>query len=139
MYENKLYAGSMKDRLFDGLLESIKHHFNENETPAYISFQTDPVGFGEQVLDETYTKDVKTLMESVRDNPVTIAKSANATGVAADLKRIGYAPKVSDVNNKPGQKRVWIGPYASKQEAQKVSKQLAGKRGDGGYVKEYPF
>lgn len=67
------------------------------------------------------------------------SKSENATAVAASLKGIGYAPKVSDIKNKPGMKRVWIGPYASKNEAQNTSKKLAGKRGDGGYVKEYPF
>ena len=46
----------------------------------YKAYQNDPIGFGEQVLGETYTNEVKTLMKSVRDYPVTVAKSANATG-----------------------------------------------------------
>jgi hypothetical protein len=55
---------------------------------AYSEYQDDPVGFGEQVLGETYTDDVKTMMESVRDNPVTIAKSANATGKTHGAARV---------------------------------------------------
>lgn len=46
----------------------------------YTQYQEDPVGFGENVLGESYTEDVKRMMESVRDHPVTIAKSSNATG-----------------------------------------------------------
>ena len=38
------------------------------------------MGFGEQVLGETYTDDVRALLESVRDHPITVARSANATG-----------------------------------------------------------
>jgi len=38
------------------------------------------VGFCQDVLGETYTDEIKAMMESVRDNPITIAKSANATG-----------------------------------------------------------
>jgi hypothetical protein len=43
-------------------------------------YASDPVGFGTEVLGETFTADVCQVMESVRDNVVTIAKSANATG-----------------------------------------------------------
>lgn len=54
----------------------------------YESYQDDPVGFGEQVLIETYTNDVKRMMESVRDHPVTVAKSANATGKTHGAARV---------------------------------------------------
>lgn len=54
----------------------------------YNAYQSDPVGFGEQVLGEFYTDEVKTLMESVRDNPVTVAKSANAVGKTHSAARI---------------------------------------------------
>lgn len=56
---------------------------------GYSGFRADPVGFGEQVLKETYTDEVKILMESVRDNPITIAKSANATGKTHGAARVG--------------------------------------------------
>lgn len=55
---------------------------------GFTEYQHDPVGFGENVLKETYTDDVKTLMESVRDHPVTIAKSANATGKTHGAARV---------------------------------------------------
>lgn len=43
-------------------------------------YQDDPVGFGESILGETFTEDIKGVFLSVRDNPVTIAQSANAVG-----------------------------------------------------------
>lgn len=46
------------------------------------------MGFGEEVLGETFTDEVKALMESVRDNPITIAKSANATGKTHGAGRV---------------------------------------------------
>jgi hypothetical protein len=54
----------------------------------FCQYQADPVGFGEQVLGETFTEDVKKLMESVRDNPITLAKSANAVGKTHAAARV---------------------------------------------------
>src|ERR1700690_524576 len=51
-------------------------------------YQSDPVAFGENVLDEEYTDDVQRVMNSVRDFPVTIARSANATGKSHGAARI---------------------------------------------------
>lgn len=51
-------------------------------------YQNDPVGFCFDVLGEFYTDDVIRVMESVRDNPVTIAQSANATGKTHGAARI---------------------------------------------------
>lgn len=51
-------------------------------------YQDDPTGFGEKVLGETYTDEVKALMESVRDNPVTIGKSSNAVGKTHGAARV---------------------------------------------------
>ena len=48
--------------------------------PSLFKYRDDPVGFGEEVLGDDYTEDVKEVMLSVRDNIVTIAKSANAVG-----------------------------------------------------------
>jgi hypothetical protein len=47
---------------------------------GYQRYQSDPVGFCLDVLGETLTDDVQRMMESVRDNIVTVAVSANATG-----------------------------------------------------------
>lgn len=46
------------------------------------------MGFGESVLKEIFTDDVKSMMESVRDYPITIAKSANATGKTHAAARV---------------------------------------------------
>jgi len=54
----------------------------------FSDYQNDPVGFGTEVLGETYIDDVKAVMESVRDNPITIAKSANAVGKSHGAARI---------------------------------------------------
>ena len=55
---------------------------------GYSQYQADSVGFGEQVLGETFTDDVKKLMESVKDNPITLAKSANAVGKTHAAARV---------------------------------------------------
>lgn len=46
----------------------------------YSEYQDDPIRFGEEVLGHHYTDDIKTMFLSVRDNEVTIARSANSTG-----------------------------------------------------------
>ena len=55
----------------------------------FSAYHEDPVGFGEKILGETYTDEVKALMESVRDHPVTIAKSPNAVGKTHGAARVG--------------------------------------------------
>lgn len=46
------------------------------------------MGFGVDVLGESFTEDVRRLLESVRDNPVTIAQSANAVGKTHAAARV---------------------------------------------------
>jgi len=46
----------------------------------YLRYQEDPVGFGEDILGEYYTEDVKKMMESVRDYPETVAISCTGSG-----------------------------------------------------------
>lgn len=67
------------------------------ERNIYARYADDPVGFGQDVLGEEYTEDVKLLMESVRDNVVTIARSANATGKSQPVETpvltpLGFVP-----------------------------------------------
>lgn len=54
----------------------------------YAIYADDPVGFGRQVLGEEYTDDVERMMLSVRDNEITLAKSANATGKTHGAARV---------------------------------------------------
>lgn len=51
-------------------------------------YENDPVGFGINVLEESYTDEVKAVMESVRDYPITIAKSANGVGKSHGAARV---------------------------------------------------
>ena len=89
MSEMQSLISSIKGELYDQLLSSIDQEFSEQGAcEAFNAYQNDPVGFGQEVLNETYTDEVKILMESVRDNPVTIAKSANATGKTHAAARI---------------------------------------------------
>lgn len=73
--------------IFDSLLASLSERTG-GDTEDFSPYHNDPVAFGEQVLGETYTDEVKTLMESVRDHPVTIAKSSNAVGKTHGAARI---------------------------------------------------
>jgi phage terminase large subunit len=54
----------------------------------YKNYQCDPAAFGREILGEDYTDDVVEVMNSVRDNPVTIARSANAVGKTHGAARI---------------------------------------------------
>jgi hypothetical protein len=46
----------------------------------FIKYKDDPVGFCEDVLDETLTDEVKLLANSVKDNKISIGVSATGTG-----------------------------------------------------------
>ena len=78
---------SIKNELYEQLSDSINQEFGTGEE-TFRQYQNDPIGFGEQVLGESFTDEVKILMESVRDNPVTVAQSANATGKTHAAARI---------------------------------------------------
>jgi len=67
-------------------LTSVDKRFGT--TTDYQRYQRDPVAFGEDVLGEEFTEDVKRMMESVRDFPITVAKSANATGKTHGAARV---------------------------------------------------
>ena len=55
---------------------------------TYEAYQGDPVAFAEEVFGESLTEDVQRVFESVRDNVVTIALSANATGKTHGAARL---------------------------------------------------
>lgn len=54
----------------------------------FAQYADSPVRFGQEVLGEAYTDDIIQVMESVRDNPVTEARSANAVGKTHGAARI---------------------------------------------------
>ncbi len=60
--------------------EKASHLRQQATSRNYEHYQADPVGFGERELAQQYTPDVERMMESVRDNIVTLARSANGTG-----------------------------------------------------------
>ena len=75
------------DFLQNGLEQAAEGEEGQTDNP-HAKYQKDPVGFCEEVLGETLTSDVKTMMESVRDNIITIARSANATGKTHGAARV---------------------------------------------------
>ena len=54
----------------------------------YGHYANDPARFGYEELGEIFTDDIVKVMESVRDNPITVAKSANGTGKTHAAARI---------------------------------------------------
>ncbi len=58
------------------------------DSTDFTTYQQDPVGFTQDELGETLTTELKQLMESVRDFPVTIAQSCNGPGKTFAAGRI---------------------------------------------------
>jgi hypothetical protein len=75
------------DDLFSDLLSCVNERFGGSHT-GYEEYQGDPVGFAEIILKETLTPDIKRMMESVRDNPVTICVTANGVGKTHGAARV---------------------------------------------------
>ncbi len=74
------YVNRKRDDMMAGFLDRINRRFNEGTGTDYSKYQDDPILFAEEILNETLTPDMITLMKAVRDNQVVIAKSGNATG-----------------------------------------------------------
>lgn len=45
-----------------------------------LQYRDDPIAFGEEILGESYTDDIKNVLRSVMQYPIVIVKSANGTG-----------------------------------------------------------
>lgn len=65
---------------YDHLFTSIKDDAGPQGHSVYSQYQDNPVGFGEDILGDSYTPDVERMLNSVRDYEITVAQSANATG-----------------------------------------------------------
>lgn len=70
------------------LYVSAKKEKKFNRQDDLSIYQDDPVGFGQKISGDTYTDDVCRMMESVRDYPITIAKSSNSTGKSYSAARV---------------------------------------------------
>jgi hypothetical protein len=61
-------------------LELRKRRGDYKSSADFSRYASDPVGFGHTVLGDTFTPDIERVMLSVRDNPVTVARSAVDVG-----------------------------------------------------------
>jgi len=75
-----LKAPKGKGLLTTDLLAKLASDLSADDFVEYSHYQDDPVGFMKDELQVTMTEDIITLCNSVRDNKITIARSANATG-----------------------------------------------------------
>ncbi len=70
----------------DMLVENIIRSYSDediNEALSevdYSDYLTDPVGFCEGPMKQVLTDDIRKMMVAIRDNPITVAVSANAVG-----------------------------------------------------------
>jgi len=65
----------------------------------------------------------------------TFSKKANVDSVSTLLNNSGFSPKTKLVDTSLGQStRVWLGPYAKRETANKISERLKSLIGEKGYV-----
>lgn len=71
----------MLKALADGLLETEETiAAQENISNPFAKYQEDPEGFVREVLNESYPPEIGAMFQSFRDNPTTVAISANGVG-----------------------------------------------------------
>lgn len=63
-----------------GLIPDAKSVEKTARRANLLKYRDDPVGFGVEILGESYTEDIIQVMLSVRDNPVTLVRSGNSVG-----------------------------------------------------------
>lgn len=72
----------------NSLLQGAQVSDIQRRGSTFKEYQKNPVGFIKDVLGEEITDDQAKLAESVRDNPITIARSANGVGKTFDAALI---------------------------------------------------
>lgn len=78
-----------QEKLAEEAWERAQKQIEAQKRAADLSkYAYDPVGFGEEVLGEWYTDDIRKVMESVRDNPVTLVRSATGVGKTHAAARV---------------------------------------------------
>lgn len=78
----------MEALIADAWIEAQRLKRASNQAQSFENYQDDPVSFTENVLHEVLTDDQKKVMLSVRDNMVTIAKSATEVGKSFAAARL---------------------------------------------------
>src|SRR4030067_2315357 len=78
----------MEKALAEAWTEAKRRQNESKQAKQLEVYAEDPVGFCTSMFGETYTDDVIKVMESVRDNPITIARSGNATGKTHGAARV---------------------------------------------------
>lgn len=82
------YVSRKRDNMMEGLLDRLNAEFSEVTGHDFSQYQNDPTAFSEEILQEQLTDDIKRMMESVRDNPVTVCVTANAVGKTHGAARV---------------------------------------------------
>ncbi len=99
-YRVAMVTPELIDRL---TLKVLAKLIEKNKKTAFYApdrfkeYREDPVRFGVEVLGERFTPDIIRVMESVRDNQVTIARSGNGTGKCVEWDeaiRLAHGPLV---------------------------------------------
>ncbi|VBB41933.1 conserved hypothetical protein [uncultured Desulfatiglans sp.] len=88
MFGERSSTDLTSDGLFRTFCDTLSARYNRTQATDFSRYRDDPVGFAQEVLGETLTYDIECLMLSVKDNPVTVARSANATGKTFAAARI---------------------------------------------------
>ena len=68
--------------------EAQKRIKQKKTDQEFEKYQDNPVAFAEDIYKDFFTEDMKEVMESVKNNPVTIAKSANSVGKTFSAAKI---------------------------------------------------
>ena len=77
MLETESYTTFSKNELYEQLFSQIE---GIGDSFEFAKYQKDPVGFIKDHLKITLTDDISEMVESVRDNQITVARSATGTG-----------------------------------------------------------
>jgi hypothetical protein len=82
------YIERRKADLFSDLMGAVNERYGAGTEQDFSKYQNDPCAFAEEVLNETLTPDIKRMMESVRDYPVTVCVTANGVGKTHGAARV---------------------------------------------------
>jgi len=86
MLKTQFLDGTLNKAIQDHVISSLRGQSDNAKKPSkYAKYTRSPVKFGMQVLGDIYTPEIQRLMLSVRDNPVTVAKTGNAVGKVMPL------------------------------------------------------
>jgi hypothetical protein len=77
-YSLEKQADYLVRSLLKSLPDDAKEHWAKQN--LFLKYQNDPIGFGEEILGESYTDDIKKMMLSFRDNKITVAISCTGSG-----------------------------------------------------------